>query len=77
MNTIFKNNYNVQLLPLTVGIQPDSCMPSPRAGHSLTFDSESLSCLVFGGASHEHGLSNELFKLDICNLLEFVFDFVN
>lgn len=50
--------------PLTVGILEGSKGPSPRAGHSFVFDAESNASLVFGGASHEEGLSNETFQLD-------------
>ena len=50
--------------PLTVGIFEKSKAPSPRAGHSFVFDPESNASYVFGGASHEEGLSNETYQLD-------------
>lgn len=51
---------------LTVGVTPNSPVPSPRAGHTLVYDAESNTTLLFGGASHEHGLSNETFVLQNC-----------
>jgi hypothetical protein len=50
--------------PLTVGIAEKSKGPSPRAGHSFVFDADLGVALLFGGASHEEGLSNETYLLD-------------
>lgn len=58
--------------PLTVGISEKSKGPSPRAGHSFVFDPESNASYVFGGASHEEGLSNEIYQLDHGGLIQYI-----
>jgi hypothetical protein len=49
---------------LTVGIQENSNVPCPRAGHSWVYDEENKVSILFGGASHEDGASNDTFILD-------------
>ncbi|KAJ3195434.1 hypothetical protein HK101_000206 [Irineochytrium annulatum] len=39
--------------------------PSPRLGSSLTYVPSKRSCLLFGGASHEQQLSNDLYELNL------------
>ncbi len=53
-------------LPLTVGLTEEkgSHFPSPRAGHTLVYDAVLNASILFGGASHEDGLSNDTFLLD-------------
>lgn len=39
-------------------------VPSPRAGHSMDY-SKTGRAYVFGGASHEEGVRNDLFSFEI------------
>ena len=55
---------------ITVNVLEDSSIPSPRAGHSLVYDSETETCVVFGGASHEFGVSNETFLFHTSDFLK-------
>jgi hypothetical protein len=41
-------------------------IPSPRVGATLTYASEKESCIMFGGASHEDGFTNDLFAFNLC-----------
>ncbi|KAJ3173155.1 hypothetical protein HDU88_004616 [Geranomyces variabilis] len=42
--------------------------PSPRAGHTLSYCPPLRRCLLFAGASHEDGFSNDLYSLDTDSL---------
>ncbi|KND01703.1 uncharacterized protein SPPG_03498 [Spizellomyces punctatus DAOM BR117] len=43
-------------------------LPSPRAGHTVSFNEATNECIVFGGASHETGFSNDVHVLDLATL---------
>ncbi|KAJ3034180.1 hypothetical protein HDV00_005399 [Rhizophlyctis rosea] len=53
--------------PITVDSTNESSVPSPRAGHTLIYNARKAECILFGGASHEDGLYNDVFRLDLAS----------
>lgn len=58
------NMHNFNWHPVTVNFAP-SGGPSPRAGHTLTYNPNNNECVLFGGASHEDGLYDDIYRLDV------------
>ena len=54
---------------------PSSENPSPRTGSCLLYSSKTRAVYLFGGASHEEGLTNTLYKLSLGMTLYFFANF--